>query len=53
MEHKYEISKNFSTFEWLKLYSDSILDMDINMNAVLRLETANRKEAFKGNEGLS
>jgi hypothetical protein len=52
MDHKYEIEKNFTSLDWLKLYADSILDLNINMNAVLRLETADRKEAFKGNEGL-
>ena len=41
-DHKYEIQQHFSSLDWLRLYADSILDMDVDMNLVLRLETEDR-----------
>ena len=48
-DHRYEIENHFSAFEFLKIYSESILDHDLDMNSVLQWEEISRKSDFINN----
>ena len=48
--HRYEIDNHWTQFDYLKVYSQAILDQGINMNCVLQEEEANRKADFVGND---
>ena len=37
LEHKYEIDNHFSVFDWLKIYSEALLDQDLDMNQILKV----------------
>ena len=47
--HKYELENHCNTFDFLKIYSDSILKHDLAMNNVLQEEENRRKSDFNNN----
>ena len=47
--NRYEIENHFQSYDFLKIYSDSILEHDLDMNCVLQLEEINRKNDYDNN----
>jgi hypothetical protein len=37
LEHKYELENHFTVFDWLRVYSDSIQNYDLDMNSALKM----------------